>query len=251
MKKNAGKRPQNLVFGFHPVLEAIQAGNPVDKLYIKNGMSQDRASRLRKAGKEAGIQIQVVPEEKLYRLCGDVNHQGVVAQLAMVEYHDLETLIMDIQTFDKVPLLVMLDGITDVRNMGAIARTAECMGAQGLILPTEGSAPVSSTAIKTSAGALNYLPVCKEKNLVDSLMLMQAYGIKSVAATEKASEDIFELDLKQPTCIVMGSEDRGISNTLLKRVDHLAKIPLQGNIESLNVSVAAGMFLAEAMRQRK
>ena len=137
MRKQKDKSNENLIYGFHPVVEAIQSGQAVDKILLRKGMQADRASRLRKVAKEGNIQVQVVPDEKLRRLAGDVNHQGVVAQLSMVEYHDLETLILDIKTFDKVPLLVMLDGITDVRNLGAIARTAECTGAQGIIIPLE------------------------------------------------------------------------------------------------------------------
>lgn len=144
----------------------------------------------------------------------------------------------------------MVDGVTDVRNFGAIARTAECMGAHGIIVPRQGSAPVNGDAIKTSAGALEYLPICREKNLVDSLMMLQAYEIQTVASTEKAADTLYQMDLLKPTCIVMGAEDKGISSQLLKRVDLLAQIPMQGKIESLNVSVAAGMMLAEASRQR-
>lgn len=249
-KKHTKKIDENLVFGLHPVMEALQSDRPVDKLMLRKGMEQERAARLRAAAKEANVQIQVVPEEKLHRMLGDVNHQGVVAQLSLVDYHELETLILDIRSFDKVPLLLMLDGITDVRNLGAIARTAECMGAQGIIVPMEGSAPISSMAIKTSAGALNYLPVCREKNLVDSLLMLQSYGIQSIASTEKAGDTIFDIDFKQPTCIIMGSEDRGISSSLLKRAEKLVKIPLAGRVQSLNVSVAAGMVMSEAIRQR-
>ncbi|MCI4666762.1 MAG: 23S rRNA (guanosine(2251)-2'-O)-methyltransferase RlmB [Bacteroidia bacterium] len=249
-RKQPKKIDENIIFGFHPVMEAMQAGQPVDKLLIRKGMQPDRASRIRTLAKESNAQVQVVPDEKLQRLVGDVNHQGVVAMLSLVDYHELETLIQDIKTFDKVPLLLMLDGITDVRNFGAIARTAECMGAQGIIIPLEGAAPISPVAIKTSAGALSYLPICREKNLVDSLLMLNSYGIQSVASTEKANDSFFELDLSQPTCIIMGSEDKGISSSLLKRVDKLAKIPLAGRVQSLNVSVAAGMVLSEAVRQR-
>jgi len=250
MKKNSNP-PEHMIFGFHPVMEAFQSGQAIDKVLLKQGLAQDKASNLRKAAREGNVQVQVVPEEKFRRMVGDVNHQGVLAQLSMVDYHELETLILDIQSFDKVPLLLMLDGITDVRNFGALARTAECMGAQGIIIPVEGSAPISPMAIKTSVGALNHLPVCREKNLVDSLMMLQAYGIQTVASTEKASEEIFDIDLSAPTCIIMGAEDKGISPKLLKRVGHLAKIPLQGKVQSLNVSVAAGMVLSEAARQRR
>lgn len=244
------RKPQT-IYGIHPVMEGLNTGMEIEKIFLKQGLSPEKASQIRSAAKKRDIPVQVVPEEKLWRLVGRVNHQGVVAQQAMISYHELETLILSIQEKGETPLLVMLDGVTDVRNMGAIARTAECMGAHGLIVPTQGAAPVNADAMKTSAGALEYLPICREKNLVDSVMMLQAYEIQTIASTEKASHQIFEQDLTKATCIIMGAEDKGISSQLLKRVDILARIPLQGKIESLNVSVAAGMMLSEVARQRQ
>lgn len=244
------KQKPNIIYGVHPVMEGLSQDMEIEKIFLRQGLSPERASQIRSAAKKQEVPVQVVPEEKLRRLVGRVNHQGVVALQALITYHELEPLILSIQEKGEVPLLIMLDGVTDVRNFGAIARTAECMGAHGIIVPRQGSAPVNGDAIKTSAGALEYLPICREKNLVDSLMMLQAYEIQTVASTEKAADTFYQMDLLKPTCIVMGAEDKGISSQLLKRVDLLAQIPMQGKIESLNVSVAAGMMLAEASRQR-
>ena len=200
----------------------------------------------------AGIPVQRVPEVKIRQLCkGEVVHQGIVALISPISYASLEEEIMNIQEKGEVPLLVMLDGVTDVGNFGAIARTAECMGAHALIVPSQGSAAIQGGAIKASAGALHHLPVCRMSNLVDAFLLMDAYGIQRIACTEKAEEVIFDQDLTGPTCLILGSENKGISNPLLKRADTWAKVPLYGKVDSLNVSVAAGMVLMETIRQRK
>ncbi|MEO0469982.1 MAG: 23S rRNA (guanosine(2251)-2'-O)-methyltransferase RlmB [Bacteroidota bacterium] len=240
----------NQIYGLHSVIEALEAGKEIDKILIRKDNSHGKLADVRRLAKETAIPLQWVPEQRLYKMVGDVNHQGIVALLSNISYQPLEELIMRLQGEGKKPFLIMLDGITDVRNFGAIARTAECMGAHAVIIPTHGSASVQADAIKTSAGALNHLPVCREQNLVDSLMLMQAYGIEAVALTEKADSALFDMDLSGPLCIIMGSEERGISKQLLRRTPHLAAIPMQGQISSLNVSVAAGMAILEAVRQR-
>jgi 23S rRNA (guanosine2251-2'-O)-methyltransferase len=235
------------IFGRHPVIEALETGANLEKIYLRKGSKGDHLSA---AAREAGIPVSYVPEIKLDKLAKGANHQGVVAQLAMVGYQDLGEVIERVLAEKQVPLFVMLDGVTDVRNMGAIARTAECMGAQALIVPAGGSAPLSGDAVKTSAGALMHLPVCRVNHLVDAILLMQSRDIGIVAASEKGADSIYDLNLMGPTCIVMGSEERGVSKTILKRADVLAKIPMRGNINSLNVSVASAIVIAEAARQR-
>ena len=230
----------------------MTAGSSLDKIFVRQGNDHTRIREIRDQAQKLGVPVQYVPEEKLQRLVRDreARHQGIVALMSAVPYQALEPVILKLEEAGKVPLIVMLDGVTDVRNFGAIARTAECMGAHALVVPASGSASLNADAIKTSAGALHHLPVCREHNLVDCILLMQAYHIRSVACTEKASENIFGQDFSQPTCLIFGSEERGISDTLLRRTDALAAIPLQGEVASLNVSVAAGMVLLEASRQR-
>ncbi len=241
---------KNITYGLHPVIEALEADQSIDKIFVRKDSTHGRLQEMRRLANAKGVQVQHVPDVKIQRLAGDANHQGVVAVMAAIEYVSLEPIILELQEKGETPFFVMLDGVTDVRNFGAIARTAECMGAHAIIIPVHGSAAANADAVKVSAGALHHLPVCRENNLVDSLMLMQAYGIKSLGCTEKASDTIFEQDFTEPICIVMGSEENGISKSMLKRLDILAKIPMTGNVSSLNVSVAAGMVIAEAVRQR-
>ncbi|RMG68072.1 MAG: 23S rRNA (guanosine(2251)-2'-O)-methyltransferase RlmB [Bacteroidetes bacterium] len=250
MAKNDKNPPANVIYGIHAVIEALQAGQSVEKVLIRTDNRHDRLRELRSLAEEVRVPLQYVPVERLDRLTRGANHQGAAAQLATITYQDLEPLILAVQERGEVPLLVMLDGVTDVRNFGAIARTAECMGAHGLIVPLRGAAGVNGEAIRASAGALHHLPVCREANLVDSLLLMQAYGIHSVGVTEKTEQTLFDLDLTQPTCLILGAEDKGISAPLLRRAGQLARIPMQGQVSSLNVSVAAGMALLETARQR-
>jgi 23S rRNA (guanosine2251-2'-O)-methyltransferase len=244
-------KKSNLTYGIHPIIEAIEAGQGIDKIFVRKGSTHGRLQELQRVARHNGIPVQMVPDAKIQRLAGEANHQGVVAIMAKIEYQSLEEIILQLQEKEETPLLVMLDGVTDVRNFGAIARTAECMGAHAIVIPSQGSAAANADAIKVSAGALHHLPVCREKLLLDSLLLLQSYGIRTVGCTEKASESIYEQDFTVPTCLIMGSEEKGISKPILKRVDVLARIPLQGQVESLNVSVAAGMVMAEAMRQRR
>lgn len=251
MPKHDKRPPENLIYGIHAVIEAIQAGQSVEKVLIRTDNRHDRLRELRKLAEEARIPLQYVPEERLDRVTRGANHQGAAAQLATITYHDLEPLVLAVQERGEVPLFVMLDGVTDVRNFGAIARTVECMGAHGLIVPLRGAAAVNGEAIRASAGALHHLPICREANLVDCILLLQAYGIQSVACTEKAEAPLFDLDLVQPLCLIFGAEDKGISTPLLRRAGHLVRIPMQGQVASLNVSVAVGMALMEASRQRR
>ncbi|MEM8890855.1 MAG: 23S rRNA (guanosine(2251)-2'-O)-methyltransferase RlmB [Bacteroidota bacterium] len=243
-------KQQHLVYGMHPVLEAISAGKSVEKIWVKQSMSADRLYNIREAAKEKDIPVQFVPEVRLQRFVPNGNHQGVVAMLSSVSYQELEQIILQVQEKGEKPLFVMLDGVKDVRNFGAIARTAECMGAHAIIVPSQGSAAANADAVKVSAGALSYLPVCREGNLVDSLLLLQSYGIETYGCTEKASETLYTSDFREACCLIFGSEEKGMSKQILKRANHLIGIPLQGEISSLNVSVAVGMVLSEALRQR-
>lgn len=245
MQKRKKENP-NLIYGIQPIKEALK-GNRIDKVLIKKGLNRDAEQEIKQAALEAGVPIQYVPGEKLHNLLPGINHQGAVAFQAAVPYHDLETFLEEVDP----TLMLMLDGVSDVRNFGAIARTAHCMGAQAIIIPEQGSARINAEAMKTSAGALNHLAVIRVKNLTDAGMLIQAYAMKLVACTEKAENDLAEADLTGPMCIIMGDEGRGIQPKLIRLAEHSVKISLTGEIASLNVGVAAGMILYEAARQRR
>ena len=250
--KNEGSSAKNrLIYGLHPIQEALQAGQAIEKILLKKDAAQGRFDEIKKAAKEKGIPMQMVPEAKFRRILPDVNHQGIVAYLSPVDFHELEDIILALQAKEETPFFIMLDGISDVRNFGAIARTAECMGAQALIIPTQRAAAINGDAVKVSAGALHHLPICRSVHLPDALLMLQAYGIQSIACSEKGQTTLYEVDFTGPICLVVGSEDKGISNPILKKADQIAQIPLTGKVQSLNVSVAAGMFMAEALRQRK
>lgn len=244
------KPPKNIIYGARAVMEAMEAGREIDKILLKPGLGQELRKDVYDAATEAGIPIQTVPVEKLDRLSRRGNHQGVLAYVALISYQELESMFLNASTGSTAPLLVALDQVSDVRNFGAIARTAECMGAQGLIIPQDGAARINADAVKISAGALNHISVSRVLHLQDMVYLAKEYSIKVIAVSEKASESIYDVDLTKPTILVMGSEDKGISKRILKSADGLVKIPMQGKIGSLNVSVAAGMALAEANRQR-
>lgn len=237
----------NVIFGHHSVAEAIEAGASIEKILLRQGHKPERIFGL---ARKAGLPIQFVPEIKLEKMTRGGNHQGVVAMVASVRYHKLEDIILKVQESGKMPFFMMLDGVTDVRNFGAIARTAECLGVDAIIIPRQGSAAVNADAVKTSAGALMHIPVCREDVLVDSLLMLEAYSIFTYAVTEKANESLYNTNLKGSCCLILGSEDKGISAPILKRADYLIKIPMVGQVSSLNVSVAAAITVAEATRQR-
>lgn len=246
---NRAESQTNLIFGIRPVIEAIEAGKEIDKIFIQKGAQGELLVELRQALKNAQIQPKIVPQEKLNRLT-QKNHQGVVAFLSPILFYELENVIADVYERGEVPLILILDHLTDVRNFGAIVRTAECAGVQAVVLPEQGAAAISGDAVKTSAGALMRVPVCRVKHLRDAVFMLQQSGIQVVACTEKTSEEIYTPDYQKPTAIVMGNEETGISPNLIKVVDHLARIPMMGQIGSLNVSVSAGIILYEALRQR-
>jgi len=238
------------IFGIRAIIEAIESGSSINKIYLQKGLRGDLFYQLDKLIKSKKLTTSTVPVEKLNRLSKNNNHQGAVAQISPVEFYDLETLIDNIVASNKTPLFLVLDQLSDVRNFGAIIRTAECTGVNGIIIQKNGSAPVNAETIKTSAGAAFKIPICKVDHIKDALFLLQASEIKTVAATEKTEDSIFDINFNQPIAIVMGSEHRGVNPSVLKMVDYKAKLPLLGEIESLNVSVACGAFLYETVRQR-
>lgn len=238
----------NLIFGIRPVAEAIEAGRQLERLYIRKGADGKLMQELKDLCARHRIRYQEVPAEKLDRLTRG-NHQGVAAQMAAIEYVEL-TDILERVPEDETPLIVLFDGVTDVRNFGAIARSAECAGAHGLIAPLKNSAPVNAEAIRASAGALTTIPVCRVGSVRNTLKALQAEGFQAVAATEKSRKLLYDADFRKPTVLVMGAEDTGISKEVLKMCDERLAIPLIGHVESLNVSAAAAVMLFEVVRQR-
>ena len=238
------------IFGIRAIIEAIESGSTINKVYLQKGLRGNLFYELDKRIKENKISISMVPVEKLNRLSKNNNHQGAVAQISPIEFYDLERLIEETISSDKIPLFLLLDQLSDVRNFGAIIRTAECTGVNGIIIQKDGSAPVNAETVKTSAGAAFKVPICKVDHIKDALFLLQASDIKTLAATEKTDNSVFDVNFNQPIAIVMGSEHRGVNPSILKMVDYKAKLPLLGDIESLNVSVACGAFLYETVRQR-
>ncbi|QSE98498.1 23S rRNA (guanosine(2251)-2'-O)-methyltransferase RlmB [Fulvivirga lutea] len=239
----------NLVFGTRAILETIEAGKEIDKLLIQKGLSNDLIKELIKVAKSYGVPFSTVPIEKLNRVTRK-NHQGAIAYISSIQYASLDNVINETYQKGKEPLLLMLDRVTDVRNFGAVARTAECAGVDAIIIPSRGGAAINADAMKTSAGALNYIPICREDNLKKTLDYLKQSGITIFACTEKATESIYSCDFNKPAAIIMGSEEDGISEEYLKLSDHQMFIPMSGNIDSLNVSVSAGIAVFEAVRQR-
>ena len=238
------------IFGIRAIIEAIESDSTIDKVYLQKGLRGDLYFELEKLIKKNKISTSVVPVEKLNRLSKHNNHQGAVAKISPITFYELDTLIEETLNSDKIPLFILLDQLSDVRNFGAIIRTAECTGVDGIIIQKSGSAPVNAETIKTSAGAAFKVPICKVDHIKDAIFQFQAADIKLVAATEKTEDSIYDVDLNQPTAIIMGSEHKGVSNSVLKMADYKAKLPLLGEIGSLNVSVACGAFLYETIRQR-
>lgn len=241
-------KQNKLIFGLHPLLEALEAGREIDKIFIKRGLKTEETQRITSIARERTIPVQIVPVEKLDRIT-QRNHQGVLAFLAKIEYTSLEALIPMIYEEGRVPFFVLLDGVTDVRNFGAIARSAECAGVDAIIIPERGSVSVTGDAVKTSAGALHRLPVCRVSTIPSAIRLLKDSGIKVVTASEKASTLYTQEALTPPVAIVMGSEEHGASDETIRLSDSLVRIPQVGAIGSLNVSVAAGIIIYEALRQ--
>lgn len=239
----------NYVFGIRAIIEAIHAGKEIEKVLLKKGLMGDLLKELTDLIKERGIPFQTVPIERINRITRK-NHQGALAFISAIEYQSLENTLISVFEKGETPLVVVLDGITDVRNLGAIARSAACAGAHAIVVPEKGSAVVNADAIKTSAGALHDIPVCRVKNLWQSVMYLKNSGLSVVCATEKGADNYYSCKLDGPLALVLGAEDTGITSQILRSADMNCKIPLQGNIGSLNVSVAAGILLFEAVKQR-
>ena len=238
------------IFGLRAILEAIDSGREIEKVYLQKEIQGSLAKALQHSINEHKIAFSYVPLEKLNKLSKFQNHQGAVAKTSPIAFKDLDTVLTQVMEVKKAPLFLLLDQISDVRNLGAILRTAECTGVDAVILPTHGSAPINADAIKTSAGAAFKLSICKVHHVLDAVYQLKALDIQIVSLTEKTQNLIYDIDLKKATAMVIGSEDKGISNNVLKNSDHKGKLPLFGSIESLNVSVACGAALYEIVRQR-
>jgi len=241
---------QTQIFGIRAIIEAINANETIDKVFLQKGLKGDLFTELESLVNKKAINRSYVPVEKLNRLTKG-NHQGAVAQISPIAFYDLEELVMQVTESGKPPLFLLLDQLSDVRNFGAIIRTAECTGVSGIVIQKKGAAPINGDTIKTSAGAVFKVPICKVDHIKDAVFYMQASGIKVIAATEKTNNTLYDVSFTEACAIIMGSEGRGINPSTLKVVDQKAKLPLLGDIESLNVSVACGAFLYEALRQRR
>ncbi|QAR30570.1 23S rRNA (guanosine(2251)-2'-O)-methyltransferase RlmB [Ornithobacterium rhinotracheale] len=243
-------RNDNKIFGLHPVLEAIDSGKTIDKLFVQKGLQGELASEVLRKARALGIPMQYVPVQKLNKLTRK-NHQGVFGYLSPIEFYKIDQILPLVYEKGETPFFLILDRLSDVRNFGAIARTAECCGVHAIVVPERGAAAINEDALKTSAGALFKIPVCREKSLKEVVSFLQLSGVSVVCATEKTEDTIYNTDLTKPLAIVMGNEGDGVAEELLNRADYLAKLPMRGEIGSLNVSVACGAFLYEAIRQRE
>lgn len=237
------------IYGLRAIIEAIDADKEIDKIFIKKDLSGELASELLERVRQRRIPVQRVPVERINRITRK-NHQGAVAMLSAVTYYRLEHLVPQLYEDGMLPFIVVLDGITDVRNFGAIARTCECAGVDAIVIPERGSVSVGGDAIKTSAGALHHLPVCRERSVRGAVKFLLENGYKVVAASEKSDINYTQADYTGPVAIVMGAEDTGIAPEVLRLCDTFVSVPMFGKIGSLNVSVAAGVMMYEVVRQR-
>ncbi|MEO1434823.1 MAG: 23S rRNA (guanosine(2251)-2'-O)-methyltransferase RlmB [Bacteroidota bacterium] len=243
------KKDTQLIMGRHPVVDALKADIALERVWLSRQIRGPFEKEVRSLTKEKGVTLQYVPKERLDKTVRG-NHQGIIAWRALIEFQDIEQVIPPIFESGAVPLIVVLDGVTDVRNFGAIVRSAEVMGAQAIIIANQNAARVNADAMKTSAGALNLIPVCRVNSLPVAVEFLQQSGIQVLASSLEAEKPLFELDLKEPTAFVLGAEDKGISRAVARICDHTFIIPQAGQTDSLNVSVAAGMLLVETVRQR-
>lgn len=242
-------QPTDYIFGLRAIIEAIQAGKEIDKIFLKKDLSGPLATELIDLARENRVVMQRVPVEKLNRITRK-NHQGAIAMMSAISYHSLGNLVPQLFEEGLLPFIVVLDGITDVRNFGAIARTCECAGADAIVIPRHGSVSVGGDAVKTSAGALLHLPVCREQSTLSAVRFLKDSGFNVVAVSEKAEISYTSGDYTMPTALVLGAEDTGISPDVIRQCNTFVSIPMFGNIESLNVSVAAGVLIYEVVRQR-
>lgn len=237
------------IFGIRAVIEAIHSGKTIDKILVRKGLQGELFQELNELIASNHLHYQLVPEEKLNRITRK-NHQGVIAFISPVSFFDFEEMVTRVFEQGETPFFLFLDQLTDVRNFGAIVRSAECAGVHAIVIPEKGSAQINADAVKTSAGALHYVPVCKVKNAHKALSILKQSGLKVYAASEKGKKAYFSADFKVPCVLVMGSEESGISTELLALADEMINIPLMGKIASLNVSVATGILLFEVVKQR-
>ena len=238
-----------MIIGRQPLVEALQSGRLIDKILVQKNASGEVLSQIRALSKEYDVPMQMVPAEKLNYMTR-ANHQGVIALAALVEYKDLDTVLEEIETKGDVPLLIMLDGITDVRNIGAIARSAYCCGAQAIIIPDKGVGALNEEAMKSSAGALEHIHIIRVNSLIKAVDSLREKGIAVYTSEMKAEKKIYELPLREPCCVIMGNEERGVQPYLAKAADAYFSIPMATQFDSFNVSVAAGIILYETMKQR-
>lgn len=246
---NTPKPSLSFTHGIHPVLEAIQSGKEIEKILIRRGLKNESVAEIYKICSERNIPIQEVPEEKLNRVTLKP-HQGIIAFLGLIEYQNIENIVPLLFEQGKNPLIVILDRITDVRNVGAICRSALCSGAQAVVVPSRGSAQINEDAIKSSAGAIHQIPICRSYNLKETIQFLKNSGLKIVGVTEKTNTILYKEDFSGPLVLILGSEEDGISPEYLKLCDTTVKIPITGPVESLNVSVATAVALFEVVRQR-
>jgi 23S rRNA (guanosine2251-2'-O)-methyltransferase len=247
---NKGEQDKDFIFGTRAVMEAIHAQKELDKILVDKEVNNELIKELLKLAKDERIPVVRVPEGKLNRITRK-NHQGVIAHMSSIQYASLDNVIEECFSKGIAPMILVLDRITDVRNFGAIARTADCAGVHAIVIPEKGSAQINSDAVKTSAGALNHLPVCRVKNLYYTLKDLKKMGLNVISVTEKTERLMYDADFTLPTALIMGSEEDGISQELMGLSDEFVKIPLAGNIESLNVSVSAAVVIYEGIRQRR
>lgn len=238
-----------MIFGLRPVLEALEEGKEIERIFIQRDLRNPLVHQIRTMLDKAGVHAVMVPIEKLNRLTRK-NHQGIVCFLSSVTYYKASDVIPGLFESGINPVVLLLDRITDVRNFGAICRTAECTGVSTVIIPEKGGAPVNGDALKASAGALNRMSICREYNLKDTIGYLKESGFQIVGCSEKADKEVFQYTFDGPVCIIMGSEENGISPEYIKKCDALVKIPMEGKTASLNVSVATGMILYEVLRQK-
>lgn len=245
MKKNNSSK----IFGIHALEEALKSNQAIAKVFIQKDLRSTALKNIEQEAKEKKIQLSYVPIEKLNRFSKNGAHQGVAAHISPIHFADLESVIPAALEKNPTPLFLLLDEVSDVRNFGAIVRTAECTGVHAIIIAKQGGAAINEETVKTSAGAIFNIPICQVDHLKDALFFLQSYAVQLVAATEKTNAELYAVDFKKPTAIIMGSEGKGINPSILKMVDVKAKLPLLGKISSLNVAVACGAFLYEAVRQ--
>ena len=242
------KKQSDIVFGLHPVMEAINEGKEINKIMIQKGLQGNLFHELRAKLRHSMVNVQLVPVQKLNSITRK-NHQGVIAFISPVTYFKIEDLLPSLYEQGKTPKFLILDGITDVRNFGSIARSAECLGFDAIVIPSKGGVSVTSDAIKTSAGALLKIPICKVEKINDSVQFLSDSGLTIYGCTEKTDDTIYDFKYDGPVAIIMGSEEKGISVELMNKSHHLCKIPMVGTISSMNVSVAAGIVMYEAVRK--